>query len=120
MRAAATVAGNFAISDRAHGPCRTGADHSGLFAGPVGLCRGAHDWGDTADRNTLSGASGGLGVIAALDDRPRAGRDPVITTEAKTWWQYYAYADAWGVTSLPQVIGQPRLRRVPMRAFVRL
>ena len=26
-----------------------------------------------------------LGVIAALDDRPRAGRDPVITPEAKTW-----------------------------------
>ena len=26
-----------------------------------------------------------LGVIAALDDRPRAGRDPVITTEANTW-----------------------------------
>ncbi|MBV8096087.1 MAG: IS630 family transposase [Acetobacteraceae bacterium] len=25
------------------------------------------------------------GVIAALDDRPRAGRDPVITAEAKTW-----------------------------------
>jgi uncharacterized protein (DUF2249 family) len=24
-------------------------------------------------------------VIAALDDRPRAGRDPVITAEAKTW-----------------------------------
>src|SRR5438270_4532423 len=26
-----------------------------------------------------------LGVIAALNDRPRAGRDPVITSEAKTW-----------------------------------
>jgi transposase len=26
-----------------------------------------------------------LGVIEALDDRPRAGRDPVITLEAKTW-----------------------------------
>jgi hypothetical protein len=26
-----------------------------------------------------------LGVIAALDDRPRAGRDPVITAEAKIW-----------------------------------
>src|ERR1700752_2963257 len=26
-----------------------------------------------------------LGVIEALDDRPRAGRDPVITNEAKTW-----------------------------------
>jgi transposase len=26
-----------------------------------------------------------LGVIKALDDRPRAGRDPTITAEAKTW-----------------------------------
>jgi len=26
-----------------------------------------------------------LGVIEALDDRPRAGRDPVITAEAKAW-----------------------------------
>jgi transposase len=26
-----------------------------------------------------------LGVIEALDDRPRAGRDPLITPEAKTW-----------------------------------
>ena len=26
-----------------------------------------------------------LGVIEALDDRPRTGRDPVITAEAKTW-----------------------------------
>jgi transposase len=26
-----------------------------------------------------------LGVIEALDDRPRAGRDPTITAEAKTW-----------------------------------
>jgi len=26
-----------------------------------------------------------LGVIEALDDRPRAGRDPVIIAEAKTW-----------------------------------
>jgi transposase len=26
-----------------------------------------------------------LGVIEALDDRPRAGRDPVITVAAKTW-----------------------------------
>src|SRR5712675_930568 len=26
-----------------------------------------------------------LGVLEALDDRPRAGRDPVMTAEAKTW-----------------------------------
>ena len=51
----------FSVSDRADEPCRTGADYSGLFAGPVGLCRSAHDWGDAADRNTLSGASGGTG-----------------------------------------------------------
>ena len=24
--------------------------------GAVGLCRGAHDWGDAADRDTLSGS----------------------------------------------------------------
>jgi hypothetical protein len=26
-----------------------------------------------------------MGVIEALNDRPRAGRDPVITPEAQTW-----------------------------------
>ena len=32
-----------------------------------------------------------LGVIEALDDRPRAGRDPIITAEAKTWrWHWRA------------------------------
>src|SRR5271156_377163 len=52
---------DFSVSDRADEPCRTGADHSDLFAGTVGLRRGAHDWGDAADRDTLSGASGGTG-----------------------------------------------------------
>src|SRR5690242_13794357 len=59
--AAATFAGDFSVSDRADGPGRKGADHSGLLAGPVGLRRGAHGWGDAADRDTLSGASGGTG-----------------------------------------------------------
>jgi hypothetical protein len=31
------------------------------------------------------GRAAELGVIEALDDRPRAGRDPVVTPEAKTW-----------------------------------
>jgi transposase len=31
------------------------------------------------------GRAAELGVIAALADRPRAGRDPVISAEAKTW-----------------------------------
>src|SRR5689334_17234626 len=41
--AAATFVGDFAISDRADEPGRTGADHSGLFAEPVGPCRCACD-----------------------------------------------------------------------------
>src|SRR5260370_33570970 len=53
------LVGDFSVSDRAHEPCRTGADYSGLFGGPVGLCRGAHAWGDAADSDTMPGASGG-------------------------------------------------------------
>ena len=34
-------------------PCRTVADYPGLFGGPVGLCSGAHDWGDAANPNPL-------------------------------------------------------------------
>ena len=31
------------------------------------------------------GRAAELGLIEALDDRPRAGRDPTITPEARTW-----------------------------------
>jgi transposase len=41
--------------------------------------------GVTPQTVTRSGARHGTGVIEALDDRPRAGRDPAITPEAKTW-----------------------------------
>src|SRR6188472_2705360 len=75
-KAAATFAGDFSVSDRAHGSCRAGADYSGLFGRPVGLRRGARDRSDAADGDTLSRASQNWGVIEALDDRPRAGRDP--------------------------------------------
>ena len=36
-----------------------------------------------------------LGVIQALDDRPRAGRDPVITVEAKTWRWHAGRPRSW-------------------------
>src|SRR5215813_11847146 len=83
--AAATFAGDFAVSHRADRPCRTRADHSGLFAEPVGLCGGAHDWRDAANLTRCLERAAELGVIEALDDRPRAGRDPVIAAKAKTW-----------------------------------
>src|SRR6266480_2676743 len=42
-------------------------------------------WGDAADVTRCLERAAELGVIEALDDRPRAGRDPVITAAAKTW-----------------------------------
>ena len=55
------------------------------FARPVGLCRGARDRVTQQTVTRCLERAAELGVIAALDDRPRARRDPVITAEAKTW-----------------------------------
>ena len=48
-----------------------------------------------------------LGVIEALDDRPRAGRDPVMTAEAKTWLV------ARGDNPIPWPSGTPMPARLP-------
>jgi hypothetical protein len=45
-------------------------------------------------------------VIAALDDRPREGRDPVITPEAKTWLVALACRKAKEL-GYPQSCGPP-------------
>jgi hypothetical protein len=53
-----------------------------------------------------------LGLIAALDDRPPAGRDPVITAEAKTWLVALACrkANGWVIpTSCGPPGGSPRM-----------
>ena len=85
MPSSATFAGDFSVSDRTHEPCRTGADYLSyleeLSAYAVARTIGVTQ--QTVTRCLERAAE--LGVIAALDDRPRAGRDPVITTEAKTW-----------------------------------
>jgi hypothetical protein len=49
-----------------------------------------------------------LGVIAALDDRPRAGRDPVITAEAKTWLVALACRKAKELS--PRAVDHPAAR----------
>jgi hypothetical protein len=50
------------------------------------------------------------GVNAALDDRPRAGRDPVITAEAKTWLVALACRKAKGVGLSPRAVDHPAAR----------
>jgi hypothetical protein len=78
-------AGNFSLANRAHEPCRTGTDYSGLFGGAFGVRGGADDWVTQQAVTRCLKRAAELGVIEALDDRPRAGRNPVITAEAKTW-----------------------------------
>ena len=47
------------------------------------------------------------GVIEALDDRPRAGRDPVITAEAKTWLVALACRKAKEFGLSPRAVDHP-------------
>jgi transposase len=51
-----------------------------------------------------------LGVIAALDDHPRAGRDPVITAEAKTWLVALACRKAKEFGLSPRAVDHPAAR----------
>jgi hypothetical protein len=76
--AAATFVGDFAVLDRADEPGRTGADHSGLSAASAYAAARAIEVAQQNMTRCLERAAE-LGVIEMLDDRPRAGRDPVIT-----------------------------------------
>jgi transposase len=83
--AAATFVGDFAVSDRADEPGRTARIILAYLQNPsaYAVARAIEVTQQTVTRCLERAAE--LGVIAALDDRPRAGRDPVITAEAKTW-----------------------------------
>src|ERR1700730_5816809 len=52
-----------------------------------------------------------LGVIEALDDRPRAGRDPVITGEAKTWLAAVSSRQGEGVGLSARTVDLPAVGR---------
>ena len=56
-----------------------------------------------------------LGVIEALDDRPRAVRDPVITAAAKTWLVALACRKAKEL-GYPHELWTTRLLAAPVRA----
>src|SRR5215813_1137442 len=51
-----------------------------------------------------------LGVIEALDDRPRAGRDPVMTAEAKTWLGI-GVPEGQGIGLSPRAVDHSATRR---------
>jgi hypothetical protein len=63
---------------------KRGADH-GLSRESFVLCGGATSWGPSSDGSALRGAALAYGPLAAIEDRPRPGKEPVITPEAKAW-----------------------------------
>src|SRR5262249_53719297 len=74
-----------AIAKRSGGPGRAGADFAGVSEDPsffaVGQALGLHH--QTVQRCVERAVV--QGPLAALDGRPRPGREPAITLEAKTW-----------------------------------
>jgi hypothetical protein len=77
---------DFSIAHRAGEPSGAGPHYSGLPQRAVGLCRGARAMGVTQQTVTRClERTVELGVLAALDDRARTGRDARITVEARTW-----------------------------------
>jgi hypothetical protein len=64
--------------------CRAGADHFGIFGRALGRRGGPRGRGRGPVSRCLDRAAE-LGVIEALDDRQRTGRDPTIIAEARTW-----------------------------------
>jgi hypothetical protein len=74
-----------AVANRTREPSRAGADIAGLSEDPsffaVGQALGLHH--QTVQRCVERAVV--EGPLAALDDRPRPGREPTITIEAKTW-----------------------------------
>src|SRR6476646_10284819 len=86
--------GSFAVANRAGEPGIAGADAAGLSRESFVLCGGAKSWGASSNGSALRGAGAGLCAVAAVEDRPRPGKEPVITPEAKAWLVSLACAKA--------------------------
>src|SRR6516162_945836 len=66
-------------------PGRAGADIAGVSRGSVVFCSGAQARTASSDGPACVERAVAEGPMAALDDRPRPGKEPMITLEAKTW-----------------------------------
>ena len=77
---------SFAVENRSGEPGIASTDAARLPREAVLLCGGARTWGvhhQTVQRCVERAMA--YGPLAALDDRPRPGKEPVITPEAKAW-----------------------------------
>src|SRR5450432_3197795 len=62
-----------------------GADASGLSRKPIFFCRRTTPWCASSDVQRCIERALAYGPLMALDDRPRPGKEPTITPEAKAW-----------------------------------
>ena len=63
-----------------------GSDAARLSGEAIALCRGTKTWRASSERcSAASSERWPGGALAALDDRPRPGKEPTITPEAKAW-----------------------------------
>src|SRR5271155_3378284 len=76
-----------AIANGTGNPGRAGADIAGLSGRPVVFCgqSGARTASSYQTVQRCVERAVAEGPVAALDDRPRPGREPTITLEAKAW-----------------------------------
>ena len=74
-----------AFANGAGEPGRAGAHAARLSGDAVVLRGGTGDRRDASDRRAMRAAGRRFGVMAALDDSPRPGKEPIITDEARTF-----------------------------------
>src|ERR1700692_2437125 len=78
--------GSLPLGTRAGEPGIAGADAAGLSRESFVLCGGAKSWGSSSNGSARCVERAlGYGPLAAIEDRPRPGKEPVITPEAKAW-----------------------------------
>src|SRR5271168_5287687 len=77
--------GSVAVADRTGRPGVAGSDAARLSGEAIVLCRGTKTWRASSDGARCVERAMAYGALAALDDRPRPGKEPTITPEAKAW-----------------------------------
>src|SRR6202795_523277 len=79
------IDGSFAVANRTGEPGIAGADAAGLSRESFVLCGGQRVGVHHQTVQRCVERALGYGPLAAIEDRPRPGKEPVITPEAKAW-----------------------------------
>src|ERR1700719_3994664 len=91
---ASGVRRDLSIAHRTGEPCGAGRHYCGLSRRAFGLFRGAGDGGKSTNGDAMLQRAAEQGVLAALDDRARTGREATTTAEARIWLVGLACAQA--------------------------